>query len=229
MERKLAVFDVDGTIFRSSLVIELVEELVKKGIFPEEAEAEYIREYNKWLNRDGGYDEYIDSVVRAFGKYMKGAHYGDVMEVAKDVIAETGRRTYRYTRELIKQLKKDGYYLLAVSHSPKLIVDLFCDDLGFDKVYGTMYEIGPENQFTGTIAEEHIIFNKANVVKRVIEKEKLTLTDSVGVGDTESDISFLEKVALPICFNPNNTLYQYAKREQWKIIVERKDVIYEIQ
>jgi len=30
----------------------------------------------------------------------------------------------------------------------------------------------------------------------------------------------------PIAFNPNSKLYRYAKRAGWKIVVERKDVIY---
>ncbi|MFH1671614.1 MAG: HAD-IB family hydrolase, partial [Candidatus Portnoybacteria bacterium] len=52
------------------------------------------------------------------------------------------------------------------------------------------------------------------------------LTDSVGVGDSESDIAFLELVKKPICFNPNSRLYHHAKSAKWKIVVERKDVIY---
>lgn len=32
-KRKVAVFDIDGTIFRSSLLIELVEVMVQHGLF----------------------------------------------------------------------------------------------------------------------------------------------------------------------------------------------------
>jgi phosphoserine phosphatase len=77
--------------------------------------------------------------------------------------------------------------------------------------------------------EEHLIFNKANVLRRAVEKENLTLKDSVGVGDTESDYSFLEMVENPICFNPNSKLLRHAKRNDWRVVVERKDVIYEIK
>jgi len=65
-------------------------------------------------------------------------------------------------------------------------------------------------------------------LKRAVEKEGLTLAHSIGVGDTESDIPFLELVAQPICFNPNMNLYRYAKRMKWKVVVERKDVVYEL-
>jgi hypothetical protein len=33
-KRRVAVFDVDGTIFRSSLLIQLVEKLIEKRAFP---------------------------------------------------------------------------------------------------------------------------------------------------------------------------------------------------
>jgi phosphoserine phosphatase len=108
------------------------------------------------------------------------------------------------------------------------VLDKFCPRLGFDKVYGMLYEIGPQECFTGNVIDEHLIFNKANIIRRAAEKEKLLLADSVGVGDTESDIPMLDAVEQPICFNPNAKLYAHAKRAGWKVVVERKDVIYEL-
>ena len=115
-----------------------------------------------------------------------------------------------------------------MSHSPKTILDKFCPRLGFDKVYGLIYEIDEDEKFTGNVMGEELAMNKANLVRRAIDKESLMLTHSVGVGDTEGDISFLEIVARPLCFNPNSKLYKHAKKEDWKVIVERKDVIYEL-
>ena len=109
-----------------------------------------------------------------------------------------------------------------------MVWDKFCGRFGFEKTYGIFYETGPTERFTGTVGDEHLIYNKANILKRAVEKENLTLSHSIGVGDTESDIPFLELVAKPICFNPNKKLYRYAKLEKWKVVVERKDVIYEL-
>lgn len=226
--RKVAVFDVDGTIFRSSLLIEVVNKLIEKEVFPEEARDVYEREHQKWLDREGDYQEYIDAVVRAFVGHLKGVHYSALADAAEEVVEEQWKRVYRYTRDLLKELKDKGYFLLAVSHSPKTVLDKFCPRLGFDKVYGMIYEIGPEECFTGRVVDEHLIFNKANILKRAMEKEGLTLEHSVGVGDTESDVPMLEMVAQPICFNPNSKLYRHAKFMKWKVVVERKDVIYEL-
>jgi HAD superfamily hydrolase (TIGR01490 family) len=227
-KQRVAVFDVDGTIFRSSFLIQIVEELIDEGHFPIEAQFEYERERVKWLDREGDYEAYIGAMVKTFRKHLKGVHYGAFADAADAVVNNKWKQTYRYTRELLAELKGKGYYLLAISHSPKTILDKFCPKLGFDKTYGMVYEIGPNDCFTGQTVDEHLILNKAGILQRAVEKEGLTLAHSIGVGDTESDISLLELVAKPICFNPNSKLYKYAKRMGWKTVVERKDVIYEL-
>lgn len=227
-KQRVAIFDVDGTIFRSSLLIQVVNRLIEKEVFPPSTRRVYEREYERWLNREGDYDEYINAVVRGFVKHLKGVHYSALADAAEEVVDEQSKRVYRYTRDLLKSLKKRGYFLLAVSHSPKTVLDKFCPRLGFDKTYGMLYELGPQECFTGNIIEEHLILNKASIVRRAVEKENLTLQHSIGVGDTETDIPFLEMVAKPICFNPNSKLYRYAKRMKWNVVVERKDVVYEL-
>jgi HAD superfamily hydrolase (TIGR01490 family) len=227
-QKPVAVFDIDGTLFRSSLLIELVEELIAREIFPPEARKTYEGAESDWLNRKGEYEPFIKKVVQAFGKHAKGVPYGDVADVAGEIIEAKHERVYRYTRDLLDDLKGKGYYLLAISHSPKFIVDGFAYELGFHKSYGTFYETGATNRFTGTIEDEHLIMNKSAVLKRAVEKENLTLKNSYGVGDTESDISMLTMVENPIAFNPNRLLYRHAKKHGWQVVVERKDVIYEL-
>ena len=107
-------------------------------------------------------------------------------------------------------------------------MDEFCKQYGFDKVYGRIYEIGPQDLFTGEMIDVHLVENKANIVERVCEKEDVTLEDSIAIGDTEGDISLLQSVQTPICFNPNRALFEHAKKADWKVVVERKDVIYEL-
>ena len=226
--KKVAIFDVDGTIFRSSLLVELVNELVAEGLFPPKAKEMYEKEHMLWLDRKGSYEAYIEAVIVSFMKYLKGVHYADFDRATQVVIKQHKDRVYKFTRDLIKSLKKKRYFLLAISQSPKRILDEFCRDLGFDKVYGRFYELGPTDRFTGAVEDEHLIANKANIVKRAVEREHLSLTDSVGVGDTEGDVSFLEMVDNPICFNPNARLYKFARRNGWRVVVERKDVVYEI-
>ena len=227
--QKVAFFDIDGTVFRSSLLIELVEGLIKEGHFPAESHEEFRDVFEAWRNREGEYEAYIEAVIKTFRDHLQGVHYGAMADVGRQVVAVQRRRVYRYTRDLIKDLKADGYYIIAISQSPKTVLDDFCMQYGFDKVYGRLYEIGPQDHFTGAVTDEHWIKNKANIVKRVLDHNpELTLEGSVAVGDTEGDIPLLELVSHPICFNPNQSLYNHAKRMKWEVVVERKDVIYHL-
>tara|TARA_B100000508_G_scaffold77271_1_gene60087 strand:- start:167 stop:853 length:687 start_codon:yes stop_codon:yes gene_type:complete len=227
--RKVAFFDIDGTVFRSSLLIELVEKLIDEGVFPKEAAEEFEAEYESWRSRQGTYDTYIDAVIKTFLTNIKGVHYGEFADIGRQVVARQSKYVYRYTRDLIQKLKTEGYIVIAISQSPKTVLDEFCTQYGFDKVYGRMYEIGPQDCFTGAVIEEHLIQNKANIAKRVFDRnDEFTKEGSIAVGDTEGDIPFLEMVDNPICFNPNQLLYNQAKRMDWEVVVERKDVIYHL-
>lgn len=227
-KRPVAVFDIDGTIFRSSLFLELVEALVEDGTFPPDVRDEYRKEQMRWLDRMGDYDAYVRKAVEMFRTRIKGVPFDVVDAAGARLLKDKKNRVYRYTRDLAKRLKAKGYFLLAISHSPRFVVDVFGYEFGFDKMYGFFYETGPSGRFTGAVEDEDLIRNKAAVLTRAVRKEGLTLAKSVGVGDTESDIPMLELVDTPIAFNPNKKLYRHAKKRKWKVVVERKDVVYEL-
>jgi|SRR3989344_3257111 len=93
-KRKVAIFDIDGTIFRSSVLIELVDALIAKEYFHKLAVSEYEKLKVKWLDRRGDYESYIEAVVAAFMGHIKGIHYKDFADVAKEVVLLNQNRTY---------------------------------------------------------------------------------------------------------------------------------------
>ncbi len=224
-KKRLAVFDIDGTIFRSSLQRELLMALVHFGVFPPIVKKELEKNYFAWVHRAGSYEDYINKVVESYQQRINGVLVSDVRRVANIVIEQQKFRVYTYTRELIKELRKD-YRLVAISGSPIEIVKEFNKIWKFDAVYGMVFEVKDEH-YTGTI-KFLPIKDKKVVLEQYAAEENLSLKNSIGVGDTESDASFLEIVTKPICFNPNRALYEIAKKKKWEIVVERKDVIYHL-
>jgi phosphoserine phosphatase len=71
--------------------------------------------------------------------------------------------------------------------------------------------------------------NKRRVLEGFVRDAGVSLEGSVGMGDTLSDVGFLEVVRTPIAFNPNRDLFDVARERGWPIVVERKDVIYNLQ
>jgi HAD superfamily phosphoserine phosphatase-like hydrolase len=193
----LAVFDVDGTLFRRGLLPALTRRLVEEGVFSERVREELSEDYYAWVERRGSYDTY-------------------------------DRRLHIYTRDVALRLKEAGYQLIAISGSPQEILDLFLKPLGFDRAWGTVLAKDARGRYTGEVLENPF-GNKRRVMEEFLANAEAGLEDSVGMGDTLSDVGFLEMVETPIAFNPNRGLFEVARQRGWPIVVERKDVIYNLQ
>lgn len=227
-KNKLAVFDIDGTIFRKNLHFELIDELVWLKVFPQSVRRELNKAYTDWLEHVGTYEDYRNTLVTLYAKYIKNCKVEDIIKASKIVVPFQKDRTYVFAENLIRTLKDENYHIIAVSGSPIEIVEEFNRlHLHFDEVFGSVYERSDEGIYTGQEAFVPVK-NKGQFIKQYVFENRLTLKGSYGIGDTESDASFLELVQNPIAFNPNYNLKQLAQKNKWKIIVEKKDVIYEI-
>jgi HAD superfamily hydrolase (TIGR01490 family) len=226
-KEKIAIFDIDGTIFRKNLAFELIDELAWLKIFSREVRTKLVRLYTDWLDHEGTYEEYRRALVELYVSNLKGCREMDIISASQKVVPFYKDRTYVFATDLINKLRRDGYHLIAVSGSPNEIVQEYNRHLKFEAVFGSVYETDKDGIYTGRPAFEPTK-HKGHVVQQYVMENGLTLEDSYGVGDTESDAKFLEIVTHPIAFNPNLNLKQIAEKRGWPIVVEKKDVIYEI-
>lgn len=228
MKTKLAVFDIDGTIFRWTFIAQLLKQLTKREIFTKDIIKQTEKVYFDWKDRKGTWDDYINTVVSVTNKALKGKSEAQIDEVINEIILHKKDNVYVFTRDLIKKLKADNYFLLAISASPEKIVSEFTKLLGFDKYYGTIYEI-VNGRYTGKELN-NVILGKDKILNDFLDEHpNLTLKKSVGVGDSGSDIAFLKMVDTAIAFNPDRQLVEFAKKNKWQIVVERKNVVYKIK
>lgn len=228
MQKKLAIFDIDGTIFRKNLAFELIDELVWMKIFKKEVRDKLVNLYTDWLDHQGTYEEYRKALVQLYLENIKGCRKEDIMKASQIVVPFYKFRTYIFANQLIAKFKKEKYIIIAVSGSPIEIVEEYNKALGFHAVFGSVYEIDKNGIYTGKPVFEPTV-HKGHVAKQYATENNLTFKGSYGVGDTESDAKFLEIVENPIAFNPNFNLKKIAQKRKWRIVVEKKDVIYEIK
>jgi HAD superfamily hydrolase (TIGR01490 family) len=224
----LAVFDVDGTLFRRGLLPALTRRLVEEGVFSERVREELSEDYYAWVERRGSYDTYDRLVMELFLRELEGISVAELQRCAIAEVEAHGRRLHMYTRDVALRLKQAGYQLIAISGSPQEILDLFLKPLGFDRAWGTVLAQDARGRYTGEVLQNPF-GNKRRVMEEFLESVEVGLEDSVGMGDTLSDVGFLEMVRTPIAFNPNRGLFEVARQRGWPIVVERKDVIYNLQ
>lgn len=228
MSKPLAVFDIDGTIFRSSLLIEMTNSLIEKRLFSIEARGGFDEAYQNWRKRAHleAYDEYINSVVNVYLANIRGLSANQVEIVSEDVVEKMHAHTYVYTKELIEKLK-DTHFVVAISGSPRELVEKFGNKYHFDLIVAADYEI-VDGLYTGRVlTSTHT--EKDKIIERLLVEHKTTLKGSVGVGDSKGDIAMLNIVDKPIAFNPDLHLLAEANKKGWEVVVERKNVIYKLE
>jgi HAD superfamily hydrolase (TIGR01490 family) len=224
----LAVFDVDGTLFRRGLLPALTRRLVDEGVFSERVREELSQDYYAWVERRGSYETYDELVMELFLRELNGVAVAELRRCATVEVEAHGRRLHMYTRDMALRLKQTGYHLIAISGSPQEILDLFLKPLGFDRAWGTVLAQDARGRYTGEVLQDPFK-NKRRVLEKFLKDAGVGLEGSVGMGDTLSDVGFLEMVWTPIAFNPNRSLFEVARQQGWPIVVERKDVIYNLQ
>lgn len=225
--KKIAVFDLDGTVYTHTLTFDVAEELLQDEKFTEDRKIVELSK-TEWKRRESteSYWVYNKKVLEVFESRTPQVTPRQMSEAINSVLAKKGSYCYAYTTSLIDTLKKEGRLMIAISGSIKNIVEPFALALGFDVVVSSELEI-INGAFTGKRASQ-TNKNKDQLLHDVVEKNSATLEDSIGVGDTHRDISMLLAVQNPIAFNPNAALYDEAVKNGWKIVVERKNMIYEM-
>jgi HAD superfamily hydrolase (TIGR01490 family) len=225
--RPFAVFDIDGTLIRWQLYHAIADAMIQLGYAAPKVYEKAKEARMAWKRREEteSFRAYELELISAYEQVLKTLTFEEFETAAQTVFDEYKDQVYRYTRGLIKDLKAKGYLLFAISGSQQEVVEKIAAYYGFDDCVGSMYERG-KNGFTGNVTIHRE--GKHAVLDRLVKKHGATYADSYAVGDSEGDITMLEKVEHPIAMNPTKKLFEAAKERRWKVVIERKNVIYEL-
>ena len=226
--RRFAVFDIDGTLIRWQLYHAIADNLVKLG-FIAPVKFQIIKDARMvWKRRESSesFANYEKELVRIYGDILSEITVEQFEKAAQAVFDEYKDQVYAYTRDFLRQLKREGYLLFAISGSQVQIISKLADYYGFDDFVAREDEYR-KNKFTGKATTP--IFNKDEVLQAMAERNKVGFGGSIALGDSATDIKMLELVEKPTAFNPERHLFEHAKRKGWRIVVERKNMVYELE
>jgi len=230
-----AFFDIDGTIFRNSLMIEHFKKLIKYEIVNPSVWYSRIKPvYEEWDKRYGNFDDYLEALGKVYIEELRGVNKSYIEFIASQVINLNGDMVYKYSRERIRWHQKNGHKVFFISGSPDFLVSKMAEKYGATEYRGTTYLVDENNNFTGEIKKMWDSENKLKTLSEFLEKYDVDLDLSYAYGDTTGDLSMLRMVGNPIAINPNRELLLSIREDEdlskkAVIIVERKDVIYKFK
>ncbi len=229
-----AFFDIDGTIFRNSLMIEHFKKLIKYEVINPSVWYSKIKPiYDEWEKRYGDFDDYLEALGKVYLDELKGVNKSYIEFIASQVINLNGDMVYKYSRDRILWHQKNGHKIFFISGSPDFLVSKMAEKYGATEYRGTSYLVDENNNFTGKIEKMWDSDNKYKTLSEFLEKYDIDLDLSYAYGDTVGDLSMLEMVGNPIAINPNRELILKIREHEslskkTTIIVERKNVIYKL-
>ncbi len=228
-----AFFDIDGTIYRNSLLTEHFKKLIRYELIDPKLYADKVKHtYKKWSERTEEYDKYLLDVVDVYVEALKGVTLEKNEFVSEQVMNLSGNRVYRYTRDKIRWHKSQGHKVIFISGSPDFLVKRMAKKWEADDYFGSLYHI-ENGEFSGEISPMWGSDHKIHAIEYFVDKYDIDLSKSYAYGDTRGDYSMLKSVGKPVAFNPSRDFLFELKQdksmyEKTKIIIERKDVIYKL-
>jgi HAD superfamily hydrolase (TIGR01490 family) len=229
-----AFFDIDGTLFRNSLMIEHFKKMIKYEVMDPVIWYGNLKDsYSKWENRYGDFEVYLEELADIYVKELKGMNKDYIEFIASQVININGDKVYKYTRSRVEWHKENGHKIFFISGAPDFLVEKMSLKYEATEYKATEYLVDGNNNFTGEIIKMWDSENKQRVLNKLVNKFEVELESSFAYGDTTGDLSMFQMVGNPIAVNPNRNLLMSIKddqklRDKTRIIVERKDLIYEL-
>ncbi|MBI5636189.1 HAD-IB family phosphatase [Candidatus Micrarchaeota archaeon] len=216
---KAAFFDVDGTLTRGFYIIDFPEYLVKKKCFHPPA-MKRIRSllYQYRKNKEKNYGKFATKIVNAIAGGFEGFKERRVRRLGGRYNEEHQEKLFGFSKKLLGLFRKEKFILMAISGSPEEVISPFCKKMGIRNFAATSF-VAKNGVYTGEVKQNCAVFEtKSNVLKELVRKHDIDLTQSAGFGDTEQDAAILNQAGIPFAVSPNAELTRIAKKENWPII-----------
>ncbi|RBP65402.1 HAD superfamily hydrolase (TIGR01490 family) [Alkalibaculum bacchi] len=229
-----AFFDVDGTLYRDSLMVEHFKKLIKYEVLdPAIWHGSAKKKFENWAKRHGDYEDFLLEIANIHISHLKGIDKDYINFITEQVVSLKGDRVYRFTRDRINWHKKQGHMVIFVSGSPSFILEKMAEKYDVKLYKGTEYLVDEENKFTGELIPMWESESKMVAIDEFVRKYNIDLEKSYSYGDTNGDYDMLKIVGHPVLINPIKKLVDRVQKDQElmdkaEFIVERKDVIYKI-
>lgn len=223
-ELKVAVLDVDGTLYPGALGVELLRALMAAGACDRtraEGVFEVLRQYKQ------GAIDFPTMAARAYTLYaraLEGVRCDTVDALARKVWEEERRKLFGFVRPLVSLLKEAGYWSLIISGSPQEMIQCVAEELGISQARGALFSRS-EGHYTGSVdLSSGALGEKSRIFDAVTRGQEVRLERCFALGDSITDSALFERLGLPVAFEPEPALQVLAQQRGWAV-ASREDVL----
>ncbi len=214
MNKPLALFDVDKTLFDGFSYFPLLEMQVKEGLVDTSVSQEAAASLGQYTNGQLAYEGFVKSLLDMYAIGLKGRPVGEVLDTTEAFFNQTGD-FFGYVRPTVDDLRA-SHELGIVTGGTQFSAEAVGKVFGIETTLSSV--MGVEN--------EHLTGNMASYLATTQEKREAIhhLTEvhpyggSMGFGDSEGDTEMLRAIEHAVCIQPTPGLRGIAVQEGWAIV-----------
>jgi len=227
MEKVIAVFDLEGTIFkRSNYFMREIRDSQKRGIISGLKFAIFnLSLIMVFIGYKIGIVNELairTESIKWFAAYLKGTSERDIAYRARVFASEYIDVLRPEISKVLQDHRAKGHITILISGMLQPYVEAIKQELGMDIAIGTEREI-KDGYYTGRLAS--ILYlgeERAHALSKIINKlgGKINLDESFAYGDAIFDRYFMDIVGNPVAVHPDKKLSEYAKEHGWRVIID---------
>lgn len=221
---KLAVLDLDGTLYPGALGVELLRALVESDVCAREKGAavfDILRRYR------AGEIDFATMSVSAYGSFavaLQDCLCAEVERTARELWTRERSRLFPFAAELVTMLKERGCEPLLISGSPQEVVSLVAEELGIADSCGALFA-RRNGSYTGEVERASAVLGeKERILSSIIRGKEICLNEAIAIGDSLADSVLFELVGRAIAFEPEPELFRLALHNGW-VIADRGTIL----
>lgn len=206
---KLVCFDVDGTLIDN---VKFSWQIFHDYFKIDKQRREQAR--NAFINGNISYLQWAEHDINLWRE--KNAKKRDFFKAIEHLKLMDG------AFETLNELKKNGLKLAIISGSINIVLEKFLPNYEefFDEVFLSRIFFDEEGRISKVVATEFDLEGKALALKKIIEKEKISLKDCVFIGDYLNDMKIMQDAGLGIAFNCNHE----ELKKIADVVIDKKDL-----
>ena len=209
MKPKLIVFDLDGTLIHGT---EFIWTTIHDHLGVQKEQIESLK--SSYLKGKINYDEWARRDVELWKE--QGANREKIVEAISHTRLMDG------AIEVLKRLKEKKIKLAIISGSLDLVLKKSLPDYWsyFDYVFLNKLMFNEQGKILGIEPTQFDLYEKANGLRVICEKEGIDTKDAIFIGDHSNDVEIAEEAGFSIAFNPKSQEIIYAS----DIVVKGNDL-----
>jgi phosphoserine phosphatase len=214
--KKVALFDIDKTIYDGYLIFPLAEYFLKEHVISKDIVDSLHHDLHLYQSKQIGYETTVENFNMHLAYGLK-HHDPDSILVLTESFLETqeGSNFFSFARSLMELLKKT-YDVYLVTGEVQCVGKAVADYFSVHGYVSTEMEV-EHGVYSGTICKSLATKEgKRNAIKDILCVYHHE--DSLAFGDSEGDIEMLNAVAHAFCINATEGLREVALSKGWHIV-----------